>query len=65
MTLDILTGLIGPKGCGKSNVVDALRWAMGEGSARTLHGADMENVCGLARSRNPFRHESPRGNRLY
>ena len=35
-----LTGVIGPNGCGKSNVVEALRWAMGESNARTLRGGE-------------------------
>ncbi len=39
-----LTGLVGPNGCGKSNVADALRWAMGEGHARTLRGAEMDDL---------------------
>ena len=39
-----LTGIIGPNGCGKSNLAEALRWVMGENSARRLRGGAMDDV---------------------
>jgi chromosome segregation protein len=51
-----LTGVIGPNGCGKSNVVEALRWAMGESNARTLRGGEMDDVIFAGTANRPSRN---------
>jgi chromosome segregation protein len=51
-----LTGIVGPNGCGKSNLVEALRWVMGEASARRLRGGEMDDVIFAGSGNRPARN---------
>ena len=56
-----LTGVVGPNGCGKSNLVEALRWVMGESSFKNMRGSGMEDVIFAGSGRRPSRNNAEVG----
>ena len=53
---DGLTGVVGPNGCGKSNIVEAVKWVMGENSARQMRGDEMDDIIFAGTSERPARN---------
>jgi energy-coupling factor transporter ATP-binding protein EcfA2 len=51
-----LTGIVGPNGCGKSNLLEALRWVMGATSAKAMRGAGMDDVIFAGSDKRPSRN---------
>ena len=53
-----LTGVVGPNGCGKSNLVEALRWVMGEASHKAMRASDMDDVIFAGTNNRPARNNA-------
>jgi chromosome segregation protein len=53
-----LTGVVGPNGCGKSNLLEALRWAMGASSARAMRGGEMDDLIFSGTTERPARESA-------
>jgi len=51
-----LTGIVGPNGCGKSNLLEALRWVMGENSTKNMRASDMDDVIFSGTAQRPARN---------
>src|SRR5947199_9808641 len=53
-----LTGVVGPNGCGKSNLVEAVRWVMGEASYKAMRAAEMDDVIFSGNTQRPSRNHA-------
>ncbi|MEM8920381.1 MAG: AAA family ATPase, partial [Pseudomonadota bacterium] len=53
-----LTGIVGPNGCGKSNLLEAMRWVMGASSARAMRGVEMDDLIFSGAANRPAREHA-------